>query len=588
MEAAPGTPAFPYPFRAGPFRRRVRAWISASVPPGLTVPGRPAAHAEWERRLLGAGLVCPAWPRRYGGAGLGVPEVLVLEEECARAGVPRIGRGTGELVVGPVLLAHGTEEQRARLLPGIRSGRDTYCQAYAEPSHGSDPASVRTRGTVVGDEIVISGRKTWVHGARRAGTALVLCRTDPAAERHRGLSCVAVRLDEGNGTRVRPVRSADGTQDLCEVEFDGARAPLRDVVGGLGGGWPVVMTALAHQRAGRALASLTGFEAAFRDLVREAQKAGRTRDPLVRDQLARTYTRLALLRLTVADPPAAGAPGAGAAVTGLLRAEYRRRFGETALAVTGAAGLLGAGPGEEAGDPAGRWQRLFLSGRGDTIGDGTSEVLRDIIAERLLGLPAERNARSGALPVTRMPRMATAPHTVIELLARYAPESPAEHADVERVRSLVASGDPWRRSTPLHVTGSALIVHPDSGRVLLRWHQRHESWLLVGGHADPEESDPLAIALREGREETGLTDLAPWPDAGVRHLVIVPVPANSREAAHEHADIRFVLATDTPDAIRPENPQAPLRWLTPGEARRVITEENIQETLSRVEPLLAD
>ncbi|MFF5470851.1 NUDIX hydrolase [Streptomyces achromogenes] len=184
--------------------------------------------------------------------------------------------------------------------------------------------------------------------------------------------------------------------------------------------------------------------------------------------------------------------------------------------------------------------------------------------------------------------MVTAHHAVLDLLARYAPQSTAERADVERVRALVASGDPWRRSNPLHVTGSALIVHQDSGRVLLRWHQRHESWLLVGGHADPDESDPLAIALREGREETGLTDLAPWPDAEVRHLVIVPVPANSREAAHEHADIRFVLATRTPEAVRPENPQAPLRWLTPREARRVITEENIQETLSRVEPLLAD
>ncbi|CAL9322274.1 acyl-CoA dehydrogenase family protein [Streptomyces sp. SudanB182_2057] len=412
MEAAPGTPAFPHPSRTGSFRHRVRAWLSAGVPPGLTADGHPAAHgdaregpgaraghdgpgaaayAEWERRLLDAGLVCPAWPRRYGGAGLGVPEVLVLEEECARAGVPRIGRGTGELVVGPVLLAHGTEEQRARLLPRIRSGRDTYCQAYSEPSHGSDLASVATRGTVTGDEIVLHGRKAWVRGARRSSTALVLCRTDPAADRHRGLSCVAVRLDGGEGVRVRPVRSADGSADLCEVEFDGARAPLRDVIGGPGGGWPVVMTALAHQRAGRAAAELAGFDAAFRDVVRAAQKAGRTGDPLVRGQLAEAYTRLALLRRVVADPPASGGPGAGAAVVGLMRAEYRRRFGEIALAVTGASGLLGAGPGEEADDPAVGPRRLFLSGRGDTIGDGTGEVLRDIIAERLLGLPKERS-----------------------------------------------------------------------------------------------------------------------------------------------------------------------------------------------------
>ncbi|MFC4472413.1 NUDIX hydrolase [Streptomyces xiangluensis] len=141
--------------------------------------------------------------------------------------------------------------------------------------------------------------------------------------------------------------------------------------------------------------------------------------------------------------------------------------------------------------------------------------------------------------------------------------------------------------TPLHFTASALIVHPDSGRVLLRWHQRHQSWLLVGGHADPDEHDPLAIALREGRQETGLRDLAPWPDAKSRHVVIVPVPANSREEAHEHADLRFVLATKVPGAAQPENPGAPLCWLLPDEARKTITEANIQDTLSRVEPLLA-
>jgi 8-oxo-dGTP pyrophosphatase MutT (NUDIX family) len=175
---------------------------------------------------------------------------------------------------------------------------------------------------------------------------------------------------------------------------------------------------------------------------------------------------------------------------------------------------------------------------------------------------------------------------VINVLTRYAPKTPAELADVDQIRALVETGDPWHRSNPLHVTASALIVHPESGRVLLRWHQRHQSWLLVGGHADPDEYDPLAIALREGREETGLPDLAPWPDPEVRHVVIVPVPANSREEAHEHADLRFVLATGVPEAARPENSDAALRWLSPDEAREAITEANIQDTLSRVEPLL--
>jgi 8-oxo-dGTP pyrophosphatase MutT (NUDIX family) len=130
-------------------------------------------------------------------------------------------------------------------------------------------------------------------------------------------------------------------------------------------------------------------------------------------------------------------------------------------------------------------------------------------------------------------------------------------------------------------------VHPDSGRVLLRWHQRQHAWLQVGGHADPGETDPLAIALREAEEETGLTDLVPWPDAQLRHVVIVPVPASGREPAHEHADLRFVLATRTPDAARAETPDAPLRWLSPREAREISAEANLQETVSRAEWLLA-
>ncbi|MEU3985746.1 acyl-CoA dehydrogenase family protein [Streptomyces sp. NPDC026672] len=396
----------------------MREWISANIPAGPAGPApwsapeahgaagdeetRPAAaaasYARWERRLLAAGLVCPAWPRRYGGAALGPDEVLVLEEECARAGVPRIGRGTGELVVGPVLLAHGTEEQRSRLLPRILSGEDTYCQAYSEAPHGSDLASVTTRGTVTGDEITVTGRKSWVHGAHRATTALVLCRTDPGAARHRGLSCVAVRLDDGD-TELRPVRTADGARDAHEIVFDGARAPLRDVIGGPGGGWSTVMTAVAHHRAGRAAAAHLGFQAEFWDLVSQARKSGRTRDPLVRDQLAWAYTRLALLRWAAVDRPehgaAFGATGPESAVPSLLRAEYHRRFGEIALNITGAAGLVRPEAGESP-ERTDRWQQLFLSSRGDTIAGGTAEILRDIIAERVLGLPKEpRTGGSG-------------------------------------------------------------------------------------------------------------------------------------------------------------------------------------------------
>ena len=173
------------------------------------------------------------------------------------------------------------------------------------------------------------------------------------------------------------------------------------------------------------------------------------------------------------------------------------------------------------------------------------------------------------------------------LLDSYRPDSGTETADVRRVRALAeATKDPWRRDLPLHVTASALIVHPPSGRVLLRWHQRQQAWLQVGGHGDPGESDPLAIALREAAEETGLADLEPWPDARLRHLVIVNVPPGKGEPAHEHADLRYFMATQTPEAARPENEGAPLRWLSLAEAREATSEVNLRESLTRLERLL--
>ncbi|MFG2044632.1 NUDIX hydrolase [Dactylosporangium sp. NPDC048998] len=183
--------------------------------------------------------------------------------------------------------------------------------------------------------------------------------------------------------------------------------------------------------------------------------------------------------------------------------------------------------------------------------------------------------------------MPTAGRSLAELLPRYRTDDPAEAADVARVLELLRTvDDPWARSIPLHATASALIVHPGTGRVLLRWHQRQQAWLQVGGHGDPGETDAVGIALREGREETGLTDLAPWPDAAVVHVAVVQVPAKGDEPAHEHADVRFVLATADPDAARPESPDAPLRWLTIPEAYEATTEVNVRETLSRVARLM--
>ena len=173
-------------------------------------------------------------------------------------------------------------------------------------------------------------------------------------------------------------------------------------------------------------------------------------------------------------------------------------------------------------------------------------------------------------------------------LAGYQPLGAAETADVERVRQLLASGqDPWSRAAPLHLTASALVLHAATGRVLLRWHQRQQRWLQVGGHGDPGETDPLAIALREAAEETGLPDLRPWPDGRLCHIVICDVAPGKGEPAHQHADLRYFFATRLPEAIRPEDEGSPLRWLAIGEAREVVGTNNITVTLDRAEPLLA-
>lgn len=171
------------------------------------------------------------------------------------------------------------------------------------------------------------------------------------------------------------------------------------------------------------------------------------------------------------------------------------------------------------------------------------------------------------------------------MIELYRPQGPAETADLERVRELVKRAeDPWSRENPLHLTASAIIMHPASRRVLLRWHDRLGMWLQVGGHGDPGEHDPVAIVLREAHEETGLTDLRLVSD--LMHVVIVPVPAVGGEPAHEHADLRYVLATDDPDSARPENPRSPLRWLGFDEARRLMGLDILGETLCRAEKLM--
>jgi 8-oxo-dGTP pyrophosphatase MutT (NUDIX family) len=201
--------------------------------------------------------------------------------------------------------------------------------------------------------------------------------------------------------------------------------------------------------------------------------------------------------------------------------------------------------------------------------------------------PFHQGPKSFVPPGNLVP-MAPTRGTAEAVLAAYRPQDGGEMADLVRLSAVLGhSSDPWSRQIPMHLTASALIVHPASGLVLLRWHQRQRAWLQIGGHGDPGETDPIDIVLREGCEETGLADLRPWPDAELLHVVIVPVPAKGDEPAHEHADLRFVLATSTPQLIRPESSDAPLRWLSLPDATEATSEANLRESLARLAKRMA-
>ncbi|HEX3648480.1 MAG TPA: acyl-CoA dehydrogenase family protein [Pseudonocardiaceae bacterium] len=367
-------------------------WQSVGVTGGHRPDGLGAALAdpryqEWEQRLVDARLVCPQWPAEYGGQGMDAVRVAVLNEEFARAGVPRVVRGMGEGFVGPSILVHATPEQQARFLPRIVSGEDVYCQGFSEPGHGSDLAAVETRGVVDGDEIVVTGQKVWTSGAARANMMFVLCRTDPDAPKHNGLSYVLIPFT-GPEVTYRPIRQMSGAAEFCEDFLDGVRAPLTNVIGGLHNGWRVAMTTLGHERGGRATVAHLRFEQEFWALVETARKYGRHTDPLIRQQLAWAYTQVQLMRYsgvrTLAEVAEGHQPGPESSITKLFWSEYHKRLGEIAMNIVGAAGLVRP-DGEDY--PTTEWQNVYLASRSGTIYSGTSEIQRNIIAERALGLP---------------------------------------------------------------------------------------------------------------------------------------------------------------------------------------------------------
>jgi alkylation response protein AidB-like acyl-CoA dehydrogenase len=392
------------------FRAEIRDWITHNAPAGLGeladwggpmfAGGRRASrlaeamvapsYVEWTERLVAAKLMCPQWPTAVGGQGWDAVRYAVFSEELRRAGLPAVRRGMGETLVGPAIIVHGTDAQRAHFLPRIVEGEDVYCQGYSEPNHGSDLAAVETRGVVDGDEIVLTGQKCWTSGAHHANMMFVLCRTDPAAPKHRGLSYVLVPFSERNGVTVQPVRQMSGVAEFCDDFLDGTRAPLFNVIGGLNNGWRPAMTTLGYERGGAATTAHLGFEQELFELIDLARSNGRARDPLVRQRLAWCYTQVQLLRFaglhTLSSLVEGKEPGPEASGSKLAWSEYHRAFGELAIDVLGASAMLR--PAEEDYATNG-WQDTFLASRAGTIYSGTSEIQRNIVAERALGLPRE-------------------------------------------------------------------------------------------------------------------------------------------------------------------------------------------------------
>jgi alkylation response protein AidB-like acyl-CoA dehydrogenase len=355
---------------------------------------RAAAWERWEAAMAAERLICPQWPEEVGGRGLSGVQMAILNEEFAHAGLPRVIRGMGESLVGPSIIVHGTEAQKAHFLPRIIQGVDRYCQGFSEPDHGSDLGGVETRAAVDGDEIVVNGQKVWTSGAHVANMMFVLCRTDAEVPKHQGLSYVLVPMkrDDGetNGIDLRPLLQMSGASGFCQEFIEDARAPLFNVIGGLNNGWRVAMTTLGNERGGRATTQHLHYEREFWDLVGTARKLGRHEDPLVRQDLAWAYTQVEIMRFaglrTLATLAAKKEPGPEASINKLFWSEYHKRFGEIAINLEGADGMIRP---EGAGYRTTAWQQTFLGSRAGTIFSGTSQIQRNIIGERALGLPKE-------------------------------------------------------------------------------------------------------------------------------------------------------------------------------------------------------
>jgi alkylation response protein AidB-like acyl-CoA dehydrogenase len=369
------------------FRARVRDWLEQNLTGefaalrGQGGPGR--EHEHFEQRL--------AWPAEYGGRDATLAQQVIFYEEYARSGAPaRVGH-MGEELLGPTLLALGTEQQKDRFLRPIAEVRELWCQGYSEPGAGSDLASLSTAAGLDGDDWVITGQKVWTSLAREADWCFLLARTEPGSRRSAGLSYLLVPMRQP-GITIRPIRQLTGTSEFNEVFFDGARTARDMVVGSPGDGWRVAMATLAIERGASTLGQQVGYQRELDELIAAARRTGAARDPLLRDRLARAWIGLQVMREQIItmlgsdeDPATGSAANASASVVKLLWSSWHRDLGKLAMDVLGPSSMIAQGPPYDLDD----WQRLYLFSRADTVYGGSAEIQRGIIADRALGLPRQ-------------------------------------------------------------------------------------------------------------------------------------------------------------------------------------------------------
>lgn len=378
------------------FRNELRAWLRANQPEPWTGATHESegqnAYTEylsaWQQKLFDGGWAGIAWPKEFGGRGASFIEQAIFQEEMAAADAPEPIGVIGQSLVGPTIITVGTEQQKSRYLAPILSGEEIWCQGFSEPNAGSDLASLGTRAVRDGDDFVVNGQKIWTSFAHLAHRCLLLTRTDANVPKHRGITCLLVDM-RWPGIEVRPLKMMSGDSVFNEVFFTDVRVPVAEVLGEVNQGWPVAITALANERANLGSGLYAMFRRNLEALIAHARapRAGRAPaadDPLVRQRLAQLYLELEIFRLNtnraLTKLMKTGIPGPEGSIQKLYWSEYNQRLSQAALEILGPLAQL------EQFDN-GQWAYHYLRSRGNTIEAGTSEVQRNIIAQRVLGLP---------------------------------------------------------------------------------------------------------------------------------------------------------------------------------------------------------